>query len=91
MYVLSDARIRGGTDVLSAILNPATLGHSEWMSGFAPDRPYFVGNGSLYSSPPRAWLDRISGADTFYILSGCQSLDAWGEKSLYKAWGCHLK
>lgn len=89
LYELNSARIRAGRNLIMTIHSP--FGHPEWNEGFAPDRPYFVGNGSLFVNPPNSWLHKIGGRngdDPAYVLTGCQFLDAKGYVDLYTAWGC---
>lgn len=88
MYVLGNDRINGGIDLVASIQDPAAFGHPEWNDGFAPDRPYSVGNQSLFKSGPRYWLHRIPGKNPMYVLTGCQFLDAKGYTDLFDAWGC---
>jgi hypothetical protein len=81
MYELGANNIDGGTSLVAAIHDPAGFGHPEWNDGFAMDRPYAVGNGSLFKHSPRSWLHKIGGEngdDPAYILTGCQWLDAKG-------------
>ena len=91
MYMLDANRISGGMDLAAAIQNPAAFGHPEWNDGFVNDRPYSVGNGSLFTYSPRSWLWKIGGDnddDPAYVLTGCQFLDAKGYTDLFYAWGC---
>jgi RHS repeat-associated protein len=91
MYKFGGNRITSGIDLVAAIRNPAGIGHPEWNEGFAPSRPYAVGNGSLFRYSPGSWLHKIGGEngdDPAYVLTGCQFLGAKGYDDLFTAWGC---
>ena len=84
MDSIPDAQLDAGNQIVQAIGNPASIGHSNWSEGWAADRPYSVGNESMLPLDGLSqqqiqgivdmhyYVYRVPGKDPAYIFNGCQ-------------------